>query len=80
MRGNGSIEYKQLGLDVTTYSCELFYNMAAAQMELCDRGAALKSLVNAHQFRCLVRHDIVDHAMISGSDSVPIANFLIFRV
>lgn len=70
MRGNNTIDYKQLGLDVTVYACELFYNMAAALMELSDRGAALKSLVNAHQYRCLVRHDIVDHAMISGSDSV----------
>ena len=70
MRGNGTIDYEQLGLEVIVYACELYYNMAAVQMELCDRGAALKSLVNAHQFRCLVRHDIIDHAMTSSTDSV----------
>lgn len=70
MRGNGSIDYQQLGLNVVVYACEMFYNMAAAQMDLLDQGAALKSLVNAHQFRCLTRHDVVDHAMISTSDSV----------
>lgn len=70
MRGNGTIDYQQLGLDKVVYACELFYNMAEAHMELLDRGVALKALVNAHQFRCLARHDVVDHAMIATSETV----------
>lgn len=58
-----------MGIELTIYLSELYYNLAAAQVELFDRGGALRSLVNAHQYRTLPSHDVIDHAMVSNMDT-----------
>ena len=42
--------------------------MAYSQIELCDVGGAMRSLVLAHQHRCLPEHDLVDQVMLSPTE------------
>lgn len=82
MRGNPSIDYSQLGLKFTVYAFELFVNMAAAQMDMCDPGGAMRSLVTAYQYRARIEHDIIDSILIAPMekwDLFPSPKSLLFR-
>lgn len=69
MRGNCSIDYAQLGLDLTVYAAEIYYNLAALSRKALDTGGCLRCLVLAHQHRSLPRHEIIDHALASNVEA-----------
>lgn len=57
-------------MEYVLYAIEVYCNMAAAQMQVCDVGGGMRSLVTAHQYRCKPEHDIIDLIMLNPTTTV----------
>lgn len=82
MRGEAAIEYVQTGLEYTLYACEVWFNYGLCQIKMGRQSECLQSFVKAHEFKRLLRHDIVDEAMnIGWKDFLPFPppDLLVFR-
>lgn len=82
MRGEAAIEYVQTGLEYSLYVCEVWFNYGLCQIKGGKQSECLQSFVKSHEFKRLLRHDIVDEAMnIGWKDFMPFPppNLLVFR-
>lgn len=74
MRGNATVDYAQTGLDFCLYECEVWFNHGLCQVHLGHTAASLKSFMNAHMQKRLVRHDMIDAAVdVAGKNFMPFA-------
>ncbi|KAI8343311.1 hypothetical protein BC941DRAFT_410982 [Chlamydoabsidia padenii] len=69
LRGNKSINYRQLGLDFTLYACEILYNRGMCQIYLDNESAGMGDLYQAQQLKMNQRHHIIDQATLDTERS-----------
>ncbi|KAK6340925.1 hypothetical protein TWF696_009238 [Orbilia brochopaga] len=84
MRDNKHINYEQLGLRFSLYSCEVLFNRGLCHKHLGRKDAAMLDLANAAREKKVPdRHEVIDEALGNRGDgytvfSVPVGT--IFRI
>ncbi|EWC45525.1 hypothetical protein DRE_05383 [Drechslerella stenobrocha 248] len=89
LRGNSTIQYEQLGLKFTLYSCEVLFNRGLCRLYSCagtpeheERNSGLQDLMFASREKQLDAHAVIDEVINDGAEgytvfSVPVG--ILFR-
>ncbi len=52
-------------MESNVYACEIYLNMALAQLDSCDAGGSMRSIVSAYECRSLEEHGIVEQILVA---------------
>jgi len=71
LRGNDQINYEQLGLQFTLFSCEIMFNRGLCYIYLQQPAQGMQDLEYAAKEKKKVTHDVIDDAINDNAEVDP---------
>lgn len=68
LRGNEQINYEQLGLNFTLFSCEIMFNRGLCYVYLQQAEQGMQDLKYAAKEKKKIMHDVIDDAIRDNAE------------